>query len=63
MLRAALSNVFTQRQALVKIARVLRERGGNVTHAARDLGVSIRTMRRVMAEHASLRAAAERARR
>lgn len=63
MLRAALSNELTQRQALMQIVRALRNRNGNVTHVAKDLGVSIRTMRRVMAEHANLRAAADRARR
>ena len=64
MLRPALSNPLLKRQALSSIARCLRRHDGNATHAAKELGVSIRTMRRMLAESPSLKrlAAKERAR-
>lgn len=62
MLRSTLADPLFKRRAIAEIARALKKHGGNATHAAVDLGVSIRTMRRVLAEEPSLKKLAERER-
>jgi transcriptional regulator with PAS, ATPase and Fis domain len=62
MLRPALTNPLLKRQATASIARALKRHGGNATHAAAELGISIRTMRRVLAETVGLKRLAERER-
>jgi hypothetical protein len=62
MRRATLADPTFRADALASVASALKKRSGNATHAAADLGMSIRTMRRVLAEHPSLKKLAARER-